>query len=900
MINPEAPSGQQAGSVYIMDSLFDGVDTAIKANALGKTILETSIITLDNIGILNVNNMISFSDGYNLHLPTADTNFVVIGNAQLGKSNHGYFNVDVQDPPRSLLGDDSSFYRSSYFVKKRPQYSDVPVGSIVNVKDHGALGNGVHDDTSAVAAALALATTSNVVYFPAGSYIITSTVVVPPHTRMTGEVWSQLVASGTYFASSTNPKPMIQVGTAGDVGDVEISDMLFTSIGSLPGLIMMEWNVQAASPGSTGMWDAHFRVGGAYGTKLQVGQCPKTSTIQPGCIAAAIMLHVTSSANGYFENVWAWVADHDIDDATNTMVTVAVARGILIESSGPTWLYGTSSEHSMLYQYNFYNSSNTFAGMIQTESPYFQGTAVSQSPGPFSASVGQFGNDPIFEDGTCTGTGLVCDVSWAVIIEAVNNLTIAGAGLYSWFANYDQDVCVDAQNCQQRLVKDGGSNAGLYIWNLITIGATEMISNTDSSEVVLAANNTQSIMHPFWSALAGYLEDYASAGSTECDDDDQSPACDTPLQCDQTRQFSTMDQLIAANSTYDNICVDYYALGVLQTTLQTAVTNYSAVNKGYDAVFDDYASYVKDMVGPALQKFMADPTVTNQTGGAGNKYFDCTLTLPHKNPVTQQCPFDYSTLSVYNYNMKYTLKDSAGFYAAVSSEYGIQQSWVKFGRFGGQQSICSGRGGSCISTDKQKDGYPLAADSFTVPNPKDIIAGALPNITALQNDMSETDLYLATNSWYGEADDVLQTYSMPVIMITSALDAMAAAKSIGKKVAKEKKIAKILEILGIVLIFVPFLDDIAPELGVLNGVFSVVAVAGDVSLGIQQIVSDPSSAPMAILGAISGAGVRSENDFAKIGSARRGLGGDELKKIGNSFADADAKFQNVIKHECRL
>lgn len=46
--------------------------------------------------------------------------------------------------------------------------------------------------------------------------------------------------------------------------------MLFTSVGSLPGLIMVKWNVQAESQGSVGIWDAHFRVGGAYGS----GMCP--------------------------------------------------------------------------------------------------------------------------------------------------------------------------------------------------------------------------------------------------------------------------------------------------------------------------------------------------------------------------------------------------------------------------------------------------------------------------------------------------------------------------------------------------------------------------------------------------------------------------------------------------
>ncbi|KAL3429201.1 hypothetical protein BDV09DRAFT_200825 [Aspergillus tetrazonus] len=36
-----------------------------------------------------------------------------------------------------------------------------------------------------------------------------------------------------------------------------------------------------------------------------------------------------------------------------TQVSIYVARGFLIEGTDATWLYGTSSEHSVYYQYNF-------------------------------------------------------------------------------------------------------------------------------------------------------------------------------------------------------------------------------------------------------------------------------------------------------------------------------------------------------------------------------------------------------------------------------------------------------------------------------------------------------------------------------------------------------------------
>jgi glucan 1,3-beta-glucosidase len=325
--------------------------------------------------------------------------------------------------------------------------------------------------------------------------------------------------------------------------------MLFTSIGALPGLILVEWNVQAETQGSVGIWDAHFRFGGAYGTDLQVAQCPSSEPIQSGYIAASMMLHITPSSNGYFENMWAWVADHDIDDPANTQITVVAARGIPIESdTGPTWLYGTASEHSILYQYNFANTTNTFAGMIQTESPYYQYTTATESPGPFSSSIGLFANDPAFPDSTCDASALLCDFSWAFMLAENVNLTIAGAGLYSWFNNYIE-TCVDSQNCQQRLINDAGDNEALYLWNLVTIGAVEMVSNNYTGNAVLAKNNTQSIGHPYWGALAGYLDDYEPE-IRSCAWNDTGPGCDETLLCDLTLTFETFADLQAAQGTF--------------------------------------------------------------------------------------------------------------------------------------------------------------------------------------------------------------------------------------------------------------------------------------------------------------------------------------------------------------
>lgn len=187
------------------------------------------------------------------------------------------------------------------------------------------------------------------------------------------------------------------------------------------------------------------------------------------------MLHMTPGSSGYFENMWLWVADHDLD-TDGTQVSVAVARGVLIdESAEPTWLYGTASEHAMLYQYNWHNATNTLVSMIQTESPYFQARpGLSQSPGPFNPSLGLFAGDPVFPDAsTCKASPALCNIAWSVLMQGSTNLTIAGADLYSWYDDYKEE-CVDTQNCQQRLVMDGGDNVGLYVFNLVTIGGQQL------------------------------------------------------------------------------------------------------------------------------------------------------------------------------------------------------------------------------------------------------------------------------------------------------------------------------------------------------------------------------------------------------------------------------------------
>lgn len=116
-----------------------------------------------------------------------------------------------------------------------------------------------------------------------------------------------------------------------------------------------------------------------------------------------------------------WTSDVNIQ----TQCSIYNTRGILIESMTATWFYGTASEHSTFYQYQFWNTENIHSGMIQTEQPYYQPTP--KPPDPLSDFVGVFPGDPAQK----CDKNEPCDAGWVVRIYGSSNINIQGAGLYS-------------------------------------------------------------------------------------------------------------------------------------------------------------------------------------------------------------------------------------------------------------------------------------------------------------------------------------------------------------------------------------------------------------------------------------------------------------------------------------
>ena len=371
---------------------------------------------------------------------------------------------------------------SKVLERSKPLYEGYAATSFISVKSGGAKGDGQTDDTVAIQKVLDSATADQVVYFDHGAYVITSTIKVPKNIRITGEIWPVLMASGDTFSDQNKPVPMLQIGQSGDTGSVELSDLMLVTKGPAPGAILVEWNVGQAQPGSTGMWDVHFRVGGAAGTGLQSDVCGKNPTAtdppNPKCIGAFMLLHITEKASAYIENSWAWTADHELDLADHNQIDIYTGRGILIEGQGPNWLYGTAAEHNQLYNYQVSNAQNVFMGFIQSETPYYQSNPNALTP--FQVQSGF--NDPDFS--SCTTDA--CRKSWGLRVANSSDLYIYGAGLYSFFDNFSQS-CLDSETCQENMVEVDCSHVSVY--GLSTKASNNMVTSSNGNGLVLGSDN---------------------------------------------------------------------------------------------------------------------------------------------------------------------------------------------------------------------------------------------------------------------------------------------------------------------------------------------------------------------------------------------------------------------------
>ncbi|KAI9927862.1 hypothetical protein MW887_002714 [Aspergillus wentii] len=436
---------------------FDQGETGIDASGTSG-----SLTVIDSTAD-NLNNFITSGNSPNA------ANSIILENIQsagttvnLGGQKHVTGQTVTTERSQSLLSG------NKYFTTPPPTYQEYAVDQFINIKSvsgNRVYGDGRQDDTKSINNILAEYTGCKVIYFPAGTYIVTDTIFVPEGTRIIGDAFGSVISgAGSKFLDPKNPKAMIRVGYPGDTGVAQISDMMFTVADVLPGCKMVEVNMAGKSPGDVGFWNSHFRIGGAVGSKVET-ECG--GSVEK-CKAAWGLLHLTGTSSVYIENMWGWTADHDLDGQNKQ--NIATGRGLLVEATKGTWLVGTGFEHHALYQYNFEHAQNVFSALQQSETPYWQGPGNALAPAPWADSLTS--SDPNYSG--CAANDATCRMALFERIHGSSHLFLYGGCNWVFFNN--NGGCNG--KCQENAIQILESSH-LYLYGTNTKSTTNMIIYKD-------------------------------------------------------------------------------------------------------------------------------------------------------------------------------------------------------------------------------------------------------------------------------------------------------------------------------------------------------------------------------------------------------------------------------------
>jgi hypothetical protein len=217
--NPTKPQTENGniGSAYFLDSTFENVGSAVVIAPLSSAVASGSTgLVLENIALNNVQKAVADSSGNTILASTGKIDQWVAGPTYGPNREFSMGKSSTYKRQSSLL--DSN---GAYFERAKPQYEDRSSGEFLHIKDFGATGkiwpntlfilltltgDGTTDDTSAFQSALNSAV-GKVLHIDAGTYILTRTVTVPSGSKIVGETWSQLAASGSFFGDAKYVSP---------------------------------------------------------------------------------------------------------------------------------------------------------------------------------------------------------------------------------------------------------------------------------------------------------------------------------------------------------------------------------------------------------------------------------------------------------------------------------------------------------------------------------------------------------------------------------------------------------------------------------------------------------------------------------------------------------------------
>ncbi|KAF7128464.1 hypothetical protein CNMCM5793_003194 [Aspergillus hiratsukae] len=353
---------------------------------------------------------------------------------------------------------------------------------------------------------------------------------------------------------------------------------------------------------------------------------------------------------------------------------------------------------------------------------------------------------------------------------------------------------------------------------------------------------------------------------------------------------------------------------------------FADVTKDFKVDFKIYEGYVADQVPDQIDAFMGS--------GKADKYFKCTETKDmtccssctyvfcwedcNRSPdckngrgtVEIKCPTtlkdgsgNFIPIGEHIPNATYTLKDPKGFWKAIGDEYGIEESWIKFGRRHVRASNgCQYTDGDIQDCIDERDdwfyNYPTPGQ-VKVYNPKDLIGESYDKTKDLLSRLK----IVRDNTEYDELmqwSDVVDAASLPALTTQTAVESMDKIVQTAKEIKKQEREEFIVSFLTGLLFFIPVVGDAAGAAGLTaaRSLLRLAGAAGEAGLLLHDIIEHPENAFMSVFSYLAGAGV-GRAGFRNAANARRAMRSSDIDSLG-SLKKALDLIETVRGITCRI
>lgn len=437
------------------------------------------------------------------------------------------------------------------------------------------------------------------------------------------------------------------------------------------------------------------------------------------------------------------------------------------------------------------------------------------------------------------------------------------------------------------------------------------------------------------------------------DDDDSNLTSRYPLPA-CTVTYNTMEDFDKnINGAPDN-CKTLYTVDTLSRTLKGALKGYDDMMKnGYDGKFKTYAQSVSDNAANSVHDFIyangnkyfsctvtekavccdycknnknpanqcrycfngkcnakreSGPGAWDSTGGGGGQPDTPQQKITFANH-SEPCPPDFSQRGFgpdnpHMQSVYWHMNDDKAdpFYTDLMTATGIAKDETKIDNYD--------RGVDCAPHNHPGDGdecWDTGMD-FSIPvingygagdvaNPKDLFNKALQNVTGLDTQLDGVLTDLRAGVYAGNANDLIDSISIPILMIEQSTENMQNVEETADKIDEEKKKAIILGVISAILFIVPAVGEVigsVAEAADVAAIITTLGVAGNTAMDVYAIVDDPQSAPLAIFSLVmEPSALASVAQISRAANLRRGMSDADVAKLGGKMAGRLATVRKV-------